>query len=94
MQLDTTHTAFPWLIRHAAELIDRCAVGAVGRTNYQRRKGKKFSTPIAEFGETVMYLYPKSKGVDKFDSRWGEGIWLGVREFLAFVDTILYHGRL
>ena len=26
------------------------------------------------------YLKPKSKGVNKLESRWGTGIWLGVRE--------------
>ena len=33
-----------------------------------------------EFGECVWYLKPKSAGKDKLNSRWGEGVWSGVRE--------------
>ena len=36
------HMCVPWLIRHAAETIDRFAISSDGKTNYQRRKGKKF----------------------------------------------------
>ena len=70
----------PWLIRHAAETIDRFAVGSDGKTNYQRRKGKKFGGSVMEFGESIMFLRAKSVGKEKFDSRWEDGIWLGIRE--------------
>ena len=33
-----------------------------------------------EFGEAIMFLRAKSVGRDKFDSRWEDGIWLGIRE--------------
>ena len=33
---------------------------------------------MTEFGEAVLYLKAKSKGVDKLDCRWEPGIWLGV----------------
>lgn len=35
---------------------------------------------MMEFGECAMYLKAKSVGTDKFDSRWEEGVWLGIRE--------------
>ena len=74
------HMCVPWLIRHAAETIDRYAVGVDGKTNYQRRKGKKFGGTVVEFGEKILFLRAKSVGRDKFDSRWEDGIWLGIRE--------------
>ena len=77
-KLVSTHMSVPWMIRHAAELIDRFAVGQDGRTSYQRRKGKRFGGQMMEFGEGVMYLTAKSAGKNKFDSRWEEGIWLGI----------------
>ena len=33
-----------------------------------------------EFGESVWYLIPKSRGKNKIKSRWASGIWLGIRE--------------
>ena len=35
---------------------------------------------MLEFGESIMFLRAKSAGKDKFDSRWEDGIWLGIRE--------------
>ena len=35
---------------------------------------------MLEFGESIMFLHAKSAGKDKFDSRWDDGIWLGIRE--------------
>ena len=53
--------AIPWLIMHAARTINRYRVGKDGRTAYRRIKGKEFRRPIAEFGETVLYLKPNTK---------------------------------
>ena len=61
-KLVSTHMCVPWMIRHAAELIDRFAVDSDGRTGYQRRKGKRFGGQMMQFGEGVMYLAAKSAG--------------------------------
>ena len=34
---------------------------------------------MAEFGESVWYLPANSAGKNKFETRWREGVWLGVR---------------
>ena len=34
---------------------------------------------MAHFGECVLYTPAMSAGKDKFDARWKEGVWLGVR---------------
>lgn len=49
-------------------------------TPYERLKGKKFDKEVAELGECVWWLKPKSAGKDKFESRWESGIWLGIRD--------------
>ena len=42
-------------------------------------RGRTFNREVAEFGEKVMYLRPKSAGVNKLDTRWETGVWIGVR---------------
>lgn len=68
----------PWLIRHAAYLITRCRVRPNGRTAFQMLKGRRSNGKLAEFGEIVHFLIPKTKDMPgKFDDRWSEGVWLG-----------------
>jgi hypothetical protein len=43
-------------------------------------KGRDFNKEVAEFGESVWFLFLKSKGKNKMRSRWASGIWLGVRD--------------
>ncbi len=38
-----------------------------------------FAKPVAEFGEYVLHAPAMSAGKDKFDARWKEGVWLGIR---------------
>ena len=73
------HTCLPWLVSHAGNLISRYKKMEDGRAAYERVKGRAFTRSIAEFGECVWYLKPGSKGKDKFDCRWDEGVYLGIR---------------
>ena len=73
------HPAIPWLVTHAASVITRMRKDSEGFTAYRRWKGRAFNRPVTEFGECVLYLPAKTAGRDKFDVRWQEGIWLGVR---------------
>ena len=47
---------------------------------YERRKGRKFQKALPEFGECIWFLLPESKGENKLDSRWEEGIYLGLKD--------------
>ena len=69
----------PWIVLHAAHLINCYHVGPDGKTNFRRWKGKDFRNSVVEFGESVMYLKAGSKGRDKLDCRWEQGVWLGMR---------------
>ena len=80
MKLKEDHPIMAWLVRHAAMLINIIKVGQDGRTAYERRKGRKFNRPLPEIGECIMYLNPKSIGVDKLDPRSEQGIFAGLRE--------------
>jgi hypothetical protein len=51
----------PWLVRHSAYLITRCRVRPNGRTSFQVMKGRKSNGKLAEFGEMVHFLIPKTK---------------------------------
>ena len=77
-----THRIIPWLVEAAAFDLRSFCIGHDGRTPYERLKGKKMRTPIAEFGETVLYKVPDRGGdhqLGKVEARWGSGIWLGLR---------------
>ena len=70
----------PWMVRHAGNLINRYHKGQDGMTAYRRLKGKDFKRDVAEFGEGVWYMKVDNVGKNKMDSRWEEGIWLGIYE--------------
>ena len=72
--------AIPWMVQHAAGILNRYRLGSDGKTAYQRVKGRKFQRDVVEFGECVWYLKPKSVGRNKAEMRWEEGVWLGVRD--------------
>ena len=46
----------PWVIRHAAYLLNRHAIHNDGKTSYFRRWNKEHKTPLCEFGETIQYM--------------------------------------
>ena len=55
-------------------------MGQDGKTARQRLRGRTFKSPVVEFGACVWYLRLKSAGKDKMNTRWGSGVWLGIRE--------------
>ena len=74
------HQVLPWLVSHAAATINRRRTDEEGFTAHRRWKGKEFNRKVAEFGEAVQYLRLGSEGKGNMESRWGRGIWMGVRE--------------
>ena len=52
------HRVVTWLVEHAADLINKFAVGADGKTAYERVKGKGYRGEVVEFGRKVMYRVP------------------------------------
>ena len=74
------HPIIPWLVMHSGFVINRFLIGHDGQSPYQRIRRKPFDKPVIELGETVWYKKPKNTigpGLNKYDSRWGEGIFSG-----------------
>lgn len=80
-KLPLTHPTVPWLIKHAANVINCFVVRACGKTSFERIKGRRCIEPIAEFGELVFFRPAKTKREkehkDSWRDRFAEGIWLG-----------------
>ena len=57
-KLRADHPVMPWVIKHAAVLINICKVGEDGRTAWERRKGQKFNRQLPEIGECVLFSEP------------------------------------
>ena len=72
------HPPMPWLVKHAADVINRTRIGIDGNTAFRRWKGNNCINTVAGFGEHIWYLRQNSVGQDKFNTRWSEGIYLGV----------------
>ena len=76
-RLTSKHPIMPWMVKHAAYLLNRYAVHADGNTSYYRRWNKEHKTPICEFGETVLYMLKTAKQMPKMEARFFPAIWLG-----------------
>ena len=73
------HRVVTWLVEHAVDLINKFAVGADGKTAYERVKGKRYRGEGVEFGRKVMYKVPCKPEGGLMNERWIEGVWLGKR---------------
>ena len=75
--ISNQHPILPWIIRHAAYLLNRYAVHNDGYTSFQRRWQKAHKQPLCEMGETVQYMIPTLRTQPKLEQRFYKGIWLG-----------------
>ena len=77
IHLKSTHPIMPWLVKHAAYLLNRYSVHSDGNTSYYRRWNKEHKTQLCEFGETVLYMMPTAKHRPKMEARFFQAIWFG-----------------
>ena len=69
----------PFMVRHAAHIINVSRVREDGRTAWQNMKGRRSNTKILPFGEVILFKIPKTKKrIGSFEDRWEEGCWIGV----------------
>ena len=66
-----------WSVRHAAWQWNRFHVSSTGETPHKRQIGHDYSSPVLEFGETILARTPGQRTQNKLDSNWSSGIWLG-----------------
>ena len=69
----------PWLVEHAADMLNKYVVGKDGRTPYERIHGKRCKGEMFEFGRKVSHMFPGKHGGGSMKERWGTGIFLGKR---------------
>ena len=78
-------TAWPWMVRHAAWLLDRFALQTNRSSAFDNACGVRFRGPILRFGEFCWFRHPTSasgrmahnRRAAKADNAWEHGVWLG-----------------
>ena len=66
-----------WMVRWAADVISKYALGDDGRTPFERIRKESCAIPLVPFGETVLYLPLKTATGNKGESVKKQGLWLG-----------------
>jgi hypothetical protein len=79
VKVPVTHKIVTWLVEHAADMLNKFAVGPDGRTAFERIKGKKYRGEVVEFGRKIFYKIPCKPEGGLMTERWVPGIWLGKR---------------
>ncbi len=78
-RVDGEHLTVPWMVMHAATVINKGRKDDEAFMPHRRREGKEFNRPVADIEKCVMYLPAVSAGENKFDVRWMGGMCLGVK---------------
>ena len=79
LEVPIEHPFLCYLVEYAAVLLNRFEVGADGKTNYERNKGKKATTLGLELGEAVLWRRKKIGGaLGKLTTLWEDGVYLGI----------------
>ena len=81
--VNNNHPLLPWMVRHAAWILNRYLVHSDGLTSYQRRWERSYKHAICEFGERILYRTP-AKRLPKGDLALQKGVWLGCRQRRVF----------
>ena len=73
------HQILQWAGWWAAQIIYRYAIRHHGRTSYEYVTGHKTKAPITTFGEKILWRKRRhSAELNKHDSEWSEGIFIGL----------------
>ena len=72
-------SVLPWLVLHSGTLLRQFSVGKDGKTPHQRLRGRKSKRQLLEFGETVHFMPLDALDKPNTDSRYIDGVWLGLR---------------
>ena len=70
---------FPWLVEHAADLLNKCHVASDGKSAYERLKKRPHRGELLPFGATVMFRIAGKVPGGVMTERWHLGTWLGKR---------------
>ena len=79
IKLPKDHVILPWLVKYSGLALNVGSVGEDGKTAYERRRGKKFLRVLPEFAENILWMQSERTGDDKLESKWKDGIYVGLR---------------
>ena len=78
-ELPRDHPVLQWMAVWAAGVINRVPIRSHGRTVYEFVTGHRMKVPMAIFGESVVWRQKRhSAALNKYDSEWSDGIYLGI----------------
>ena len=75
---ESRHPLIPWLIKHAAAVMNYGQVGEDGKVPWERLRGKKLQQLLIPIGELVMF--DTGEASSRREGRWPEGIFLGISD--------------
>ena len=85
-KLSNDSPIWPWLIQYAAQVIHTFKIHKEDQRSSRQRIRADPSVPeIPKFGESIMFKPAKTVAIQKDQSRWRTGIWLG------FIDDTNEH---
>ena len=73
------HPAFPWLVVHAADVLNKFQVQTNGLTPYENVKGRAYSGLMLEFGSVVLHKTSAKVQGGIMEPTWMKRLWLGKR---------------
>ena len=79
-RLSRDEPLFAWMVRHAANVINRGRIGTDGKTPEQRRTGKQWRRPSLWFGEQCFFKRAQTKAIQGADERMTKGVYIGHHE--------------
>ena len=69
-RIRSDHPILPWLVTHAAMILNLCKVGKDGRTAHERRKGKRF---LRALPESYNFKWAKMFRKSPYENWWRVG---------------------
>ena len=81
-----------WLPRFAEQVMNKMRIGKDGKTSDMRRTGRRWTKPMAQFGEKVWFRKIGQDGVRSFASRMTQGIFVGHHDRTGAVLCITKNG--
>ena len=91
-RLSRDEPLFAWMVRHAANVINRGRIGSDGKTPEQRRTGKQWKRPSLWFGEQCFFKPAATKAVQGADARMVRGVYIGHHERTGATRILIPEG--
>jgi hypothetical protein len=79
-EIDAEANIITFMAEYAAYVMNRLEVGKDGKTAYERNKGKNATVLGIEFGEKLVWKKKSGQKMNKINSKWEFGIFVGVRQ--------------